>query len=494
VTYSVENLFIDGRWVPASGDEQLTVVNPATGEAFATAPVASRRDTGVAVAAARRAFSDGPWPRMSTAERARLLRRLAEAMDQQRGRLIELVVKEAGFPLAVADRVHVQSSIDFLFDLADRLLPRFASSTPLNPHAGVSITGQPQTTQGVVVKEPIGVASLITPFNAAVPLTVHKLGWALAAGCTTVVKPSPHTPLQVMALADLVDEAGFPPGVVNIITGDLAASMEMTSNPDVDIVSFTGSAGVGRKIMAQAAPTLKKVVLELGGKSANLIFADADLDQAALEVVGNIVANAGQGCLLLTRTLVEEAVHDELVSKVTALLPGVTVGDPSAPTTVMGPLISAGERNRVESMIGQAVSEGAALAYGGGRPTGLDRGYYLEPTLLTEVDNAMTIARQEVFGPVNTVIRVKDEDEAVRVANDSDYGLNAGVFTRNFERAYAVARQIRSGMVNINASWGINPDAPFGGYKQSGIGREGGAYGIAEFLEQKFISWPVGRG
>ncbi|MEU4332846.1 aldehyde dehydrogenase family protein [Nonomuraea dietziae] len=493
MTYSIDTLLIDGLRVPSDNGDVLTVVNPATGEAFATAPSASRRDTAAAVAAARRAFEQGPWPRLSPAERGDLLRRLGQAMDRRREELIDLVVKEGGFARAVADRVHLQSSVDFLADLSGRLLPALAFRTPLNPHAGISMTGRPQTTQGMVVREPVGVASLITPFNAALPLTVHKLGWALAAGCTTVVKPSPETPLQVLFLADLIEEAGFPAGVVNIITGDLAASVEMTTNPGVDIVSFTGSDAVGRKIMAQAAPTLKKVVLELGGKSANIVFADADLDRAALEVMGNIVSNAGQGCLLLTRTLVEESVHDELVGKVISLLKTVTVGDPADPATVMGPLISAGARDRVEKMIRQGVAEGATLAYGGGRPAGLERGFFLEPTLFTDVDNSMSIARTEFFGPVNTVIRFRDDTEAVRIANDSDFGLNAGIFTQDFERAYAVAAQIRSGMVNINASWGINPDAPFGGYKQSGIGREGGAYGIAEFLEEKFVSWPVGR-
>ncbi|ACZ87993.1 aldehyde dehydrogenase family protein [Streptosporangium roseum] len=493
MTYSIDTLLIDGRRVPAESGEVLTVVNPATGEVFATAPSASRRDAVAAITAARRAFEEGRWPRLSSAERGRLLKRLALAMDRRREELIDLVIKESGFPRAVADRVHLQSSIDFLCDLSDRLLPGLAFTTPLNPHTGISMTGRPQTTQGMVVKEPIGVAALITPFNAAVPLTVHKLGWALAAGCTTVVRPSPYTPLQVLFLADLIEEAGFPPGVVNIITGDLDAGLEMTTHPDVDIISFTGSDAVGRRIMAQAAPTLKKVVLELGGKSANIVFADADLDRAALEVMGNIVSNAGQGCLLLTRTLVEEPVHDELLSKVVALLSTVTVGDPADPATVMGPLISARERDRVEAMIHRGVAEGATLAYGGGRPAGLGRGFFLEPTLFTDVDNSMSIAQQEFFGPVNTVIGFKDDAEAVRIANDSDFGLNAGIFTQDFERAYATAARIRSGTVNINASWGTNPDAPFGGYKQSGLGREGGAYGIAEFLEEKFVSWPVGR-
>lgn len=485
-----DRLFIANQWRPAR--QVSPVIDPATGESFAVAPEASRAEAADAVAAARRAFDEGPWPHTTARERGHALRRLGEAMDRRRDELADLVVRESGFPRMLAEQVHVRTAVDFLYDVADRLLPAMAFTTPLNPHAAHSITGQPQSTQGVVAKEAVGVAALLTPFNAAVPLTVHKLASALAAGCTTVVKPSPHTPLQVLLLAEMVEEAGFPPGVVNIITGGLAAGAELTTNPGVDIVSFTGSDAVGRQIAAQASTTLKKVVLELGGKSANIVFGDADLDRAALEVAGNTVTNAGQGCLLLTRTLVADSVHDELVAKVIPLLAAVTVGDPADPATAMGPLISAEQRERVEAMIRQGQAEGAMLAHGGGRPAGQAQGFYLEPTLFTGVDNAMSIARREFFGPVNTIIPFTGDDEAVRIANDSDYGLNAGIFTSDFARAHAVARRLRTGMVNINASWGVNPDAPFGGRKQSGIGREGGAYGIEEFLEHKYVSWPVG--
>lgn len=376
--------------------------------------------------------------------------------------------------------------------MAERILPGFAFQHPLNPHFGTAMTGTTQATQGVVAREPIGVASLIVPFNAPFALAVHKLAWALAAGCTTVVKPSPYTPLQVLLLGEMIDEAGFPPGVVNIVTGGDDVAIELTTHPAVDIISFTGSDAVGRKVMAQASGTLKKTVLELGGKSANIVFADADLDRAAVEVIGNMIGNCGQGCLLLTRTLVEDAVHDELVDKVLALLPSVVIGSPADPSSMLGPLIRDKERLRVEHMIRQGEAEGATVAWGGGRPTGLDEGFFLEPTLFVDVQNTMSVARKEFFGPVGAIIPFHGEDEAVRFANDSDFGLNSGVFTSDFGRAFAVARRIRSGNVNINSSFGVNPDAPFGGYKQSGLGREGGSYGIAEFLEEKFISWPVG--
>ncbi len=493
MTFSIDHLFVDGRWVSPGTSERLPVVNPATEEVFAWAPSASVRDTAAAVEAARRAFDEGPWRRTTPRERGRCLLRLADAMERRHADLVDLAVKEGGFPVASAGVVHVQTPIDLLRDVADRLLPAFPFTVPLGPHTGMTLTGRPQTTQGVVAHEAIGVAALITPFNAPIAGAIHKMAWALAAGCTVVVKPSPYTPLEVLALGELVEEAGFPPGVVNIITGGLDASVELTSHPGVDIISFTGSDAVGRRVMAQAAGGLKKVVLELGGKSANIIFADADLDRAALEVVGNMVANCGQGCLLLTRTLVETSVHDELVAKVLALMPAVKVGDPADPTTTMGPLIRDEERLRVEGMIRQGLAEGARIGWGGDRPSGLDRGFYLEPTLLVDVDNAMSVARREVFGPVGSVIPFRDDADAVRIANDSDFGLNAGVFTQDFPRAYAVAGQIRSGMVNINSSFGVHPDAPFGGYKHSGLGREGGMYGIQEFLEQKAISWPVGK-
>jgi acyl-CoA reductase-like NAD-dependent aldehyde dehydrogenase len=493
MSYTNNQLFINGTWIESDNEQKISVVNPATEEVFATAPMASACDAAKAIDAARKAFDKGRWPQMTAKERGEFLRRLAKAIERRREELIDLSVKEGGFQIATVDRVHIQSSIDILLDVADRVLPSFSFMNSINPHFGTSLTGQSQVTQGIVICEPIGVASLITPFNAPIAGTIHKLAWALAAGCTTVIKPSPYTSLQVLILGELIDEAGFPPGVVNIITGDLEASIEITTNPDVDIISFTGSNVIGTKVMEQASTTLKKVVLELGGKSANLIFEDADLDRAALEVMSNMIVNAGQGCLLLTRTLVQESIYDEVIERVIALLQSIKMGNPADPSTMLGPLISDKELLRIEGMIRQAKAEGAKIAWGGGRPQNLPKGYYLEPTLFVDVDNAMTIAREEIFGPVGVILRFQNEEEAVQIANDSPYGLNAGVFTQDTERAFHVAKRIRSGNVNINSSWGVNPDAPFGGYKQSGIGREGGQYGLLEFLEHKFVSWPVGK-
>jgi acyl-CoA reductase-like NAD-dependent aldehyde dehydrogenase len=493
MSYNSNQLFINGTWVESDNEQRIFVENPATEEVFATTAMASASDAAKAIDAARKAFDRGRWPQMTPKERGQLLRNLAESIERRREDLIALSVKEGGFQSAVVDRIHIQSSIDVLYDVADRVLPSFSFMNPINPNFGTSLTGQLQVTQGVVVRESMGVATLITPFNAPIAGTIHKLAWALAAGCTTVIKPSPYTPLQVLILGELIEEAGFPPGVVNIITGDLEASVEITTNPDVDIISFTGSNIVGSKVMEQASTTLKKVVLELGGKSANLIFNDADLDRAALEIMSNMIANSGQGCLLLTRTLVQESIYDELIDRVITLLKSVKIGDPADPSTMLGPLISDKERLRIERMILEGEAEGAKIAWGGGRPQNLPKGYYLEPTLFVDVDNAMTIAREEFFGPVGVILKFQEEEEAIQIANDSPYGLNAGVFTQDMDRAFRIAQQIRSGNVNINSSWGVNPDAPFGGYKQSGIGREGGQYGLQEFLEHKFISWPVGK-
>ncbi|OBB17700.1 aldehyde dehydrogenase [Mycolicibacterium setense] len=492
MTFTRDALYIGGRWVTPDSEQQDHILNPATGRSIGTAPVGSVKTAELAIQAARTAFDDGPWTKLTPRQRGRYITDFANALDRHRDRFADLTTAEIGSPRSTSDGMHVQTSIDICEQIADRTLPAFPFIEPVNPHIGKSMTGLPQITQGVVRREPVGVASLITPFNGPLVLSMYKLIPALAAGCTVVLKPSPYTPLAVLAIGDLVDEIGLPPGVVNIITGDVDVSVEMTTHPAIDLVSFTGSDAVGRKVMAQAAGTVKRVVLELGGKSANIVFPDADLDRVALEVVGNMTFNCGQGCLLLTRTIVHESVHDEVVRRVVELLKDVKVGDPTDPETVMGPVIRDRERHRIEEMVDAGLAEGATLAFGGGRPSGLADGFFLNPALFTEVDNSMSVAQREIFGPVGVVISFKNENDAVHIANDSPYGLNSGVFTSDIERAYRVASQIRSGTVNINSSFGAHPDAPFGGFKQSGFGRERGVYGVDEFTETKFVSWNVG--
>ncbi|CAJ1587068.1 aldehyde dehydrogenase family protein [[Mycobacterium] wendilense] len=484
---ATRKLFIDGAWTEGATEETLAVINPATEETIAEVPQASPADIDAAVGAARRAFDDGPWPRMSPAERGRILAAMADELTRRRAELVELNIAEAGSTRMLADILQVGTPIDHFSDLAHRVLPQFAFEESVRPVVGNGIG------QGQVLREPYGVAALITAFNFPFLLNLAKVGPALAAGCTAVLKSSPYTPLEALLLGEIAEAAGLPPGTLNIVTGDLAAGERLTTHPDVDIVSFTGSDTVGRKVYAQGAATIKKVVLELGGKSANIILDDADLDKALESVLAGIVTHAGQGCALLTRILVHESLHDDLVNRIVGVLGFIGVGDPSDPATMMGPLIRDVQRQRVEALIAAGVEEGAQIAFGGKRPAHLDRGYFLEPTLFVGVDNGMRIAQEEFFGPVGVVIPFRDDAEAVRIANDSRYGLAGGVWSADPVRAAEVARKLRTGMVVINGGGGgLNPAAPFGGYKQSGIGREFGEFGLSEFLQHKALQWPVG--
>ncbi|MFJ3212559.1 aldehyde dehydrogenase family protein [Streptomyces flaveolus] len=482
------SLYIDGAWHDGSGNDPLEVFNPATECSLGTVALGTVRDIRAAVAAARRAFDEGPWPRMSPRERGAVLLRMADLMEAAAGELSDLNIAEAGSTRVLAQTMQVGIPLNAFRDTVDRVLSGYRFSEPLPPVVAGDGMGQ-----GVVLKEPIGVTALISAYNFPLLLSLFKLAPALAAGCTAVLKPAPATPLEVLVLGRFAEEAGLPPGVLNIVTGDLKASRELTTHPDVDMVSFTGSDTVGRLVYQQAAPTLKKVVLELGGKSANVILADADVTKAVPSAVAGMITHAGQGCALLTRTLVHESAYDEVVAAMTAALEHVTVGDPADPSVMMGPLISEAQRAKVESLIADGVASGARLVCGGGRPAGLDKGWFVEPTLFADVDNSMRIAREEFFGPVGVVIPFKDEEEAVRIANDSDFGLGGGVWSASPARAFEVARQLRTGSVSVNGGGPtLHLDAPFGGYKRSGLGREWGTHGLEEFLLTKSVTWGVG--
>lgn len=478
-------LYIDGLWSASDGDVTIDVINPATEAVIGRVPQATPTDVHRAIDAARRAFDDGPWPRMSVRERARIMVRMADEMDRRFNELVRLNMAETGSVRAIAETGQIGTPIEHFRDMAERIMPQFPFETPAMP----TMMGG-ASSQGMSLREPFGVVALITAYNFPFFLNIMKLAPALAAGCTTVLKPAPTTPLQAFIIAEIAEEAGLPPGVLNIVTGDILAGQTLTSSSLIDLVSFTGSDAVGRQIYAQAAPALTKVVLELGGKSAHIICDDADVTKAVPSIVGGITVNAGQGCALLTRTFVHESRHTELVDAVVKELKKVRVGDPANPDTTMGPLISAAQRATVENLIAVGVKEGATLKFGGGRPPGLDSGFFVEPTLFTDVSNDMTIAQEEFFGPVGVIIPFSSDDEAIELANDSRYGLGGGVRAKDPARAYAIAKRLRTGMVKVNGgAGGVTPHSSFGGYKDSGLGREWGSQGLEEFLQTKTVEW-----
>ncbi|WP_405146729.1 aldehyde dehydrogenase family protein [Nocardia salmonicida] len=484
---NAKRFFIGGDWVdPKDPSGEIEVLNPATEDVIAVVSAGSAEDASRAVEAARQAFDHGPWPRMRPRERAEVLLRMAEGMEARKTEILDLLVAEAGAPRKSVEPLHWQTCFDHFVDLAERVVAGHQVVRGIPPVVGKGIG------QGVVMDDPAGVATLITAFNFPFHLNLMKLGPALGAGCTVVLKPSELTPLTGLILGEIAAAAGLPDGVLNIVTGGPEAGRELTVHPGVDLVSFTGSGGVGKSIVQVGAQTLKRVVLELGGKSASIVFADADLDAAARAVVSNMTLHSGQACILHTRTLVEKSVHDDLVGRVVELLCAVRLGDPADPATTMGPLISANQRTRVLGHLDSGRAQGGTVAIGGGTPAGLARGFFVEPTLFTGCSNDMEISQEEIFGPVGVVIPFAGIEQAVAMANDTKYGLGAGVWSRDARKAYDVARQMRAGLVNVNGGMGgASPFGPYGGYKQSGIGREFGEFGFREYLESKTIGWPV---
>jgi acyl-CoA reductase-like NAD-dependent aldehyde dehydrogenase len=482
--------YIGGRWVRPASTDVHTSVNPATEQPIGCVPAAGPVDVTNAIAAARTAFDDGPWPQSTPRERAAVMANMAAVMRRRQRELVDLDIAEAGRARYLAEHLFVDGAISHWEDMVERVLPTFAFSEPQPPFVNAATVGQ-----GVVQRRPYGVGSIITPFNAPFFLGVIKAAAALAAGCTVVLKPSPLTPLSSFVLAEITDESGLPPGVLNVLSADGDAAAMLTTDPRIDIVSFTGSDQVGKSVYAQSAPTLKKVVLELGGKSANVICEDADLAKVIPDVLANFTVNCGQGCGLLTRTLVHESIYDEVVSGLLVAVEQEKIGDPADPTVTMGPLISERQRAAVERLVAAGVAEGATLATGGRRPPDLQRGFFFEPTVFTRVDNAMSIAQKEFFGPVTTVIGFRDDEQAVRLANDSAYGLAAGVWSSNALRAYEIGSRIRAGYITINGGHsGLSPHSAFGGYKSSGLGREWGSHGLSEFLQHSTLVWPVAGG
>lgn len=487
-----EGVFIDGAWVAPQDDRRCDVVNPATEDVLATVPLGGKAEADAAIAAARRAFDEGPWPRMQPAERSAVLQRFHDALAARSGELLELIVAEIGAALPIAKALHVDTGLR-LFQTAIDLNAKRSPFTPLPPTLNPARDGTTTLGVSVKVREPAGVVAAITPFNFPFFLNLVKVGPALAVGCTMVLKPAPLTPLQGLLLGDIALAADLPPGVLNIITGGPEVGELLTTDARVDLVTFTGSDAVGAAVMAQASPSLKRVLLELGGKSAMVVRADADIAAAAQAGVGQIVVQAGQGCALHTRHLVHRSRYDEYITAAVSMAGHITVGDPTDPTVMMGPLISAAQRARVEGYVADGVAAGAEIVAGGGRPAGLDRGFFFEPTLLSGVDNGMRVAQEEIFGPVGVVIPFDDDDDAVRIANDSAFGLSGSVWSGDAGAAFQLALRLRTGNVSINGGGGgLNPLAPFGGYKRSGIGREFGEEGLDEYTELKSISFHAG--
>jgi len=481
------SVYVGGEWIKASGQPE-PVINPATEEVIGLAPVGTKTEVDAAIAAAREAFDRGPWPRMSPEERGVKLRELHAALMARRADISRLLMLEAG---TVASVMPIQ--FDFGMMLAKDALERGARyrDTPLPPGTVPNAAGGKSLVGGVVRREPVGVVAAITPYNFPFFLNVVKLFPALVTGNTVVLKPSPYTPFSALIVAEVAAEIGLPPGVLSIVTGGKEVGEMMTTDPRVDLITFTGSDAVGSLIAAQGAPTLKRLHLELGGKSALIVRADANLPAAVMAGM-SYLTHCGQGCALTTRHLVHNSVRKAYVEAMTAAHQAMKVGDPADPTVNLGPLIRDSQRARVEHYVQEGLKSGATLVTGGSRPKGLDRGFFFEPTLFDNVDNKSTLAQQEVFGPIAAVIGFDTDQEAVDLANDSDFGLSGGIFSGDLGAAFDMACAIRTGGVSINGG-GSAPGspmlAPFGGYKRSGIGREWGEEGLNAYTELKSISF-----
>jgi acyl-CoA reductase-like NAD-dependent aldehyde dehydrogenase len=477
-----KRMLIDGKLVEA--ERTYPTLNPATGEVLGYAPDATVADAEAAVAAARRAFDGTGWP-TDVAFRARCLDQLHRALAEHKEELRELTIADVGAPRQITYGAQLDQPIEIVRFYAD-LLPGY----PLAEELGeIEFMGKQH--RRWVEKEAAGVVAAIIGYNYPTQLALAKLSPALAAGCTVVLKAAPDTPLITLALAELIaTHTDIPPGVVNVISSSsVAVGGALTSSPDVDLVTFTGSTATGRAIMAAASGTIKRVFLELGGKSALVVLDDADATEPAMIGAFATCSHAGQGCAIPTRMLVPRARHDEFVAQVTAMMGAVKYGDPADPANYMGPLVSERQRDKVDGMVRRAIAAGATLVTGGTR---VDPGYYYTPTLLTNVDPDSEIAQEEVFGPVLVIIDHDGDDDAVRIANNSIYGLSGSVYGASYDRALSVARRIRTGTISVNGGAWFGPDVPFGGYKQSGIGREMGAAGLEEFLERKALATVVG--
>jgi len=475
--------YIDGELVEASNGARFENVNPATGEGIGSAADGTKDDADRALAAARRAFDETSWS-ADHAFRARCIRQLYEGLLAEKEQLRSIVVRECGAPVSLTGYMHVDNPIEMVPYWADKAT-RFVYEQEIDP---VPFLGR--ESRRFLRREPMGVVGAITPWNVPLYLNIAKIGPSLASGCTVVLKPAPDTPWSATHLGKIVAEhTDIPPGVLNIVpSSDHSVGEVLASDPRVDLVTFTGSTVTGRRVMECGAATVKKVFLELGGKSASIVLDDADL-AAALPGAAMTCVHGGQGCAITTRWLLPRSRYAEGVEILKAAFEGWKYGDPEDPANLQGPQISKRQQERVLAYIGKGRAEGATLLVGGGKP---DRpGFFVEPTLFVDVDPKSTIAQEEIFGPVCCVIPYEDDDDAVRIANDSIYGLSGSVASASDERALAVARRIRTGTLSVNGGMWFHVDTPFGGYKQSGVGRENGQMGFEEHLETKVMALPL---
>ena len=473
---TLDKFYIGGEWVAPSSTNTIDVVSPATEEVVARVPAAGPADIDRAVAAARAAFDQGPWPRLPVAERVEWIRKLSAGLQARMDEIARAITLEMGCPISLSTMAQALPP--------GMVLDKYAELAGVHPfeETRVGLLGRV-----IVRQEPVGVCGLIVPWNFPLAIITFKLGAALAAGCTNVVKPAPETPLDAYILAEVCEQIGFPKGVVNVVVAGREDSELLVRHPGVDKISFTGNSAVGRRIASICGEQLKRCTLELGGKSAAIVLEDADPTTVVPGLVPNGILNTGQACAAQTRLLIPRSRYREYVDAIGEFLKNVPTGDPMDPNMQLGPLVAERQRARVLGYIDKGRGEGARLVVGGGRPAGLPKGWYVEPTLFADVDNGMTIAREEIFGPVLVAIPYDSPDDAVRISNESEYGLSGSVWTKDIDRGIEIGRQVRTGTYNVNG-FIIDFGSPFGGYKASGLGREFGPEGIACFTEHKSIA------